>query len=65
MEALNLKNTPGQDGIIRGSILPVGTQQTSLNFAVAVVTLSAFVFWPYAMALLFLASARHRHSWKL
>lgn len=56
--ALNLKNTPCQDGVIRGSILPVGTKQSTINFTVAVVTLSAFVFWPYIMALLFLSSAR-------
>lgn len=56
--ALNLQNTPGQDGIIRGSILPVGEKQSTVNFAVAVVTLSAFVLWPYVMALLFLSSAR-------
>lgn len=57
VDALNLENTPDKDGIVRGSILPVGMKQSSLNYIVAVVTLSLFVSWPYVVALLFLSSA--------
>eukprot|EP00892_Ulva_mutabilis_P007201 jgi/Ulvmu1/4853/UM020_0139.1 len=56
VDALNLKNTADEDGIVRGSILPVGTPQSKLNYVVAVVTLGAFVSWPYIVALLLFAS---------
>lgn len=57
IEALNLKNTRDEGGIVRGSILPVGTPQPRLNYVIAVVTLSAFVSWPYFVAVLCVSSA--------
>lgn len=54
---LNLSNTPGKDGIIRGSILPVGQKQSLLSLAVAYTTLITFVAWPYFVAALCVASA--------
>lgn len=54
---LNLSNTPGKDGIIRGSILPVGQKQSLLSLAVAYTTLITFVAWPYSVAALCVASA--------
>jgi len=51
--ALNEGNVPDADGAIRGRVLPQGR----FNEAVGLVTLCAFVAWPYLFAILACACA--------
>jgi hypothetical protein len=54
--ALNVANRPDKDGVVRGSILPIGQRQDPLRRFVAVVTLILFVAWPWVFVSLLIAS---------